>query len=94
MNNLLEKLIATGISIGGGIVGTKLVEAGWKAFTGDDAPKDLDDTEQDLVQAIVFATLTAAISATIRVASKRGAASAMNRISAKSRAQKLGAGEV
>lgn len=95
MNNVLQKLISTAITIGGGIVGTKLVELGWKAFTGDDAPKDLDDTEANMWSAITFATISAAISATIRVASKRGAASAMDKMAAKSAdGRRLGRGEV
>lgn len=93
MNNLVEKLIATGITIGGGIVGAKLVEFGWKAVTGHDAPKDLDDTEENLVSAISFAVISAGISAIIRVTSKRGAHSAVKRIQARS-ASKAGAGEV
>ncbi|MEV4900250.1 DUF4235 domain-containing protein [Citricoccus sp. NPDC055426] len=93
MNNLVEKLIATGITIGGGIVGAKLVEFGWKAVTGHDAPKDLDDTEENLVSAISFAVISAGISAIIRVTSKRGANSAVKRLQARS-ASKAGAGEV
>lgn len=95
MNNVLQKLIATGITIGGGIVGTKLVEFGWKAITGNDAPKDLDDTEANMWSAITFATISAGISAIIRVASKRGAASAMDKLAAQSTsAKRLGRGEV
>lgn len=93
MNNLVEKLIATGISIGGGIVGSKLVSFGWKAVTGNDAPTDLDDTEENLVSAISFAVISAAISAVIRVSSKRGANAAVKRFQARS-VSKAGVGEV
>ncbi len=93
MNNLVEKLIATGITIGGGIVGAKLVEFGWKTITGHDAPKDLDDTEENLITALSFAVISAGISAIIRVVSKRGANSAVKRIQARS-VSKAGAGEV
>ncbi|MGM7671183.1 DUF4235 domain-containing protein [Microbacterium sp. A93] len=93
MNNLMEKLIATGITIGGGIVGAKLVEFGWKAVTGNDAPKDLDDTEEHLLSAISFAVISAGISAIIRVTSKRGANSAVKRLQARS-ASRAGHGEV
>lgn len=93
MNNLVEKLIATGITIGGGIVGAKLVEFGWKAVTGNDAPNDLEDTEQHLASAISFAVISAGISAIIKVTSKRGANSAVKRIQARSKS-KAGVGEV
>ncbi|WBL20391.1 DUF4235 domain-containing protein [Citricoccus sp. NR2] len=93
MNNLADKLLTTGISLAGGYIGTKVVEAGWKAFTGEDAPKDVDDADQSLVRAVVFATITAGISALIRVASQRGAAKAIVTFQDR-RAAKLGRLEV
>lgn len=93
MNNLVEKLITTGITIGGGLLGTKLVEFAWRKVTGHDAPKDLDDTESNMWSAITFATISAGISAVIRVTSKRGAHAAAKRMRSRSSA-KAGLGEV
>ncbi|MEW1981376.1 DUF4235 domain-containing protein [Citricoccus sp. NPDC079358] len=93
VNTLVEKLIATGITIGGGIIGTKVVEFAWRKITGHDAPKDLDDTEANMWSAITFATISAGISAIIRVSSKRGANSAVKAIQSRSKS-KAGTAEV
>ena len=36
MNDVTQRLLRTGVSIGAGFIGSKVVEAIWKAATGDD----------------------------------------------------------
>lgn len=93
MNNIAEKLLAAGISLAGGYVGTKVVEGTWKAVTGNDAPSDPDDAENPVVQAIVFATISAGISTAIRIASNRGAHKAIARFNDR-KAERLATQEV
>ena len=95
MNTLVNKLITTGVTVGGGLVGTKIVDFGWRKVTGHDAPKDLDDTENNMWEAIAFATIAAGIAALIRVVSQRGAHEAIERMQARSaRRQLAGRAEV
>lgn len=93
MNNIAEKLLSTGISIAGGFIGSKLVEVAWRGITGEDAPKDPEDTDQSLVRAVVFAAITAGISSLIKIGSQRGAHKAIVSFQDK-RAAKLGRREV
>ena len=83
MNTVLQKLLATGITIAGGMVGSQLVTTGWRLATGHDAPRDATDDELPLVEALSFAFISAGISALIKVAGQRGAGTAMRRFEAK-----------
>jgi hypothetical protein len=89
MNTLVNKLITTGVTVGGGLVASKVVEFGWRKVTGHDAPKDLEDTDNNMWEAIAFATIAAAIAALIRVTSQRGANEAIERMQARSAGKRL-----
>jgi hypothetical protein len=84
MNTLVNKLITTGVTIVGGLIGTKVVEFGWRKVTGHDAPKDLEDTDNNMWEAIAFAMIAAGIAALIRVTSQRGANSALKAVQSRS----------
>lgn len=95
MNNLVNKLISTGVTVLGGIVGTKIVEFAWKRISGHDAPKDIQDTDNNMWEAITFTTIVAAITALIRVTSQRGANSAAKALQSRSaRSHTAGRAEV
>ncbi|MFC7403398.1 DUF4235 domain-containing protein [Citricoccus sp. GCM10030269] len=96
MNKLTERIISTAITLIGGYVGTKIVDYTWRKATGHDAPKDVDDTENNMWGAITFATISAGITALIRVTSQRGAKKASKAMAARSQAKKakIGTGEV
>ena len=95
MNTLVNKLITTGVTVAGGLIGTKVVEFGWRKVTGHDAPKDLEDTDNNMWEAIAFATLAAGIAALIRVTSQRGANEAIERMQSRSaKPNKAGRAEV
>lgn len=89
MNPLVNKLVSTGVTVVGGLVGTKVVEFAWKKVSGHDAPKDLEDTDNNMWEAIAFATIAAGIAALIRVTSQRGANEAMERMQARSSRKRL-----
>lgn len=89
MNTLVNKLITTGITVGGGLIGTKVVEFVWKKVAGHDAPKDLEDTDNNMWEAIAFATIAAGIAAIIRVTTQRGAHEAMRRAQNRSGGKRL-----
>jgi hypothetical protein len=95
MNTLVNKLITTGVTVVGGLIGTKVVEIGWRKVTGHDAPKDLEDTDNNMWEAIAFASIAAGIAALIRVTSQRGAHEAIERFQARSsKSPKAGRAEV
>lgn len=70
--NLFFKLLGTGVSIGAGFAGTKLVNALWEKTTGNKPPKGNDDMEASLRSALTFALISAAVSAIIQVVAARG----------------------
>ncbi|MFJ3957167.1 DUF4235 domain-containing protein [Arthrobacter sp. NPDC090010] len=69
---LLLKLLGTAVSIGAGIVGSKLVNAGWEKATGNKPPQKGDDAEASLRGALAFAVISATVSAAIQVLTTRG----------------------
>lgn len=69
---LLFKLLGTAVSIGAGIVGSKLVNAAWEKTTGNKPPQKGDDAEASLRAALSFAVISAAVSAVIQVLTNRG----------------------
>ncbi|WP_028267616.1 DUF4235 domain-containing protein [Arthrobacter sp. MA-N2] len=79
--NLLIKLLGTGVSIGAGFVGTKLVNAVWEKTTGNKPPKGHDDMETSLRSALTFALISATVSAVIQVVASRGTQRAISRFS-------------
>lgn len=70
--NFFFKLLGTGVSIGAGFVGTKLVNALWEKSTGNKPPKGSDDMDASLRSALTFALISAAVSAVIQVVAGRG----------------------
>lgn len=78
----MQKALAGGITVVGGLVGSRVVATGWKLASGHDAPSDATDETVPLVEALSYAFLSAGIMALIRVAGQRGAGAALRRASA------------
>ena len=93
MNDMMQRLLRTGVSIGAGFVATKAVEAIWKAATGDDEAPNTDDDQATLLRVVTFATISAGVSALLEVGSQRLVSKAMNKGSNK-QAKRLGRSEV
>lgn len=93
MNDMMQRLLRTGVSIGAGFVATKAVEAIWKAATGDDEAPNTDDDQATLIRVVTFATISAGVSALLEVGSQRLVSKAMNKGSNK-QAKQLGRSEV
>lgn len=77
--NLFIKLLGTGISLGAGLVGTKLVNTVWEKSTGKQAPTGKDDTPTSLRSALTFALISASVSTIIQVLTNRGTQRAIAR---------------
>lgn len=93
MNDMMQRLLRTGVSIGAGFVATKAVEAIWKAATGDDEAPTTDDDQATLLRVVTFATISAGVSALLEVGSQRLVSKAVNKQSNKQPKQ-LGRSEV
>ena len=98
MNDMMQRLVRTGVSIGAGFVATKAVEAIWKAATGDDEAPNTDDDQATLIRVVTFATISAGVSALLEVGSQRLVSKAMNKggsnRQAQQKAKQLGRSEV
>ncbi|WP_313810940.1 DUF4235 domain-containing protein [Glutamicibacter sp.] len=79
--NAVQKLIAAGISIGAGFVGSRLVDQVWKGFTGSAAPRKGSEeaAHATLRQALGFAVFSAVVAAVIQVLADRGTTKALER---------------
>ena len=77
--NLFIKLLGTGVSIGAGIVGTKVVNAVWEKSTGRKPPTGKEDTPTSLRSALTFALISASVSTIIQVLANRGTQRAITR---------------
>ncbi|MFD1211879.1 DUF4235 domain-containing protein [Arthrobacter sp. GCM10027362] len=77
--NVLFKLMGTGVSIGSGLLASKIIDMVWKKVTGKDSPKHDDDLENSLRSTLVFALVSGAVSTVIRVLSQRGTQRAIAR---------------
>ena len=77
--NAVQKLIATGISLGAGFLGSKLVDQVWKGFTGNTAPRKGSEEapEASMRQALGFAVFSAVVAAVIQVLADRGTTKAI-----------------
>jgi hypothetical protein len=73
--------LGTAVSIGAGLLASKIVDVVWKKTTGKDSPKRDDDMENSLRSTLVFAVVSGAVSAIIRVLSQRGTQHAIARYS-------------
>jgi hypothetical protein len=98
MNDMMQRLVRTGVSIGAGFVATKAVEAIWKAATGDDEAPNTDDDQATLLRVVTFATISAGVSALLEVGSQRLVSKAMNKggsnKQSQQKAKQLGRSEV
>ena len=63
MNTLAQKALSTGITLVGGIIGSRVVAGGWKLVTGHDAPDDAADETLPIVEALSFAFISAGVAA-------------------------------
>lgn len=93
MNDMMQRLLRTGVSIGAGFIGTKVVEAIWKTATGDNEAPTTDDDQATLLKVVAFATISAGVSALLEVGSQRVVSKAMSKSSNKN-AKQLGRAEV
>ncbi|WP_022869464.1 DUF4235 domain-containing protein [Yaniella halotolerans] len=93
MNDVVQRLLRTGVSIGAGFVATRAVEAIWKATTGDEEAPTTDDDQATLLRVVTFATISAGVSALLEVGSQRLVNKAMAN-SGNKRAKQLGKAEV
>lgn len=70
-----QKLIATALTLGTGLLATKAISLAWKGVTGHEPPKSLDDDgEISVVEVVVFAAVSAAVVALVRAYVTRGTA--------------------
>ncbi|XAS67195.1 DUF4235 domain-containing protein [Micrococcaceae bacterium Sec5.7] len=77
--NPFIKLLGTGVSIGAGLVGTKLVNSVWEKSTGDKPPTGKNNAETSLRSALTFALISAVVSTLIQVLANRGTQHAIAR---------------
>ena len=68
MNTLAQKALSAGITLVGGIVGSRVVAGGWRLVTGHSAPDDAADETLPLVEALSFAFISAGVAALLKVA--------------------------
>ncbi|WP_182353110.1 DUF4235 domain-containing protein [Flaviflexus huanghaiensis] len=59
------KIVSTGGGLVAGLIAKKIVEFGWQAATGHDAPNE-DDFQSNLLEAVVFSVVAAATNTIIR----------------------------
>lgn len=83
MEKVVQKILATGITVAGGIVASRLVAGGWKLVTGHDAPSDATDETVPLAEALAFTFASAGIAAVLKVVGQRSAASGVRKIADK-----------
>ncbi|MGO2051202.1 DUF4235 domain-containing protein [Arthrobacter sp. MYb211] len=81
--NSVQKLVTLGISMGAGMLGSRLVDKVWKGFTGNDAPRHGKEAaaEASMRQALGFAIFSAVVASIIQVLADRGTNKAMKKFS-------------
>ncbi|MBP3035326.1 DUF4235 domain-containing protein [Arthrobacter sp. zg-ZUI100] len=78
--NLILKLLATGVSIGAGLLSAKVLDFVWTRVTGNEPPRDNDGVlDVSLRTAVIFAVVSGAVSQGIRVLTTRGTQRAIER---------------
>ncbi|RUQ39624.1 DUF4235 domain-containing protein, partial [Micrococcus sp. HSID17228] len=80
MNTLVQKALSAGITLVGGIVGSRVVAGGWRLVTGHSAPDDAADETLPLVEALSFAFISAGVAALPKSACQPGAAAAIPKV--------------
>ena len=83
MNTLAQKVLSTGITLAGGVIGSRAVAAAWKLATGRSAPDDATDETLPIVEALSFAFISAGVAALVKVAGQRAAGTAIRKASEK-----------
>ncbi|MCW4465771.1 DUF4235 domain-containing protein [Glutamicibacter sp. MNS18] len=76
MKKILIRLMSMAVSMGAGLVGTKIISAVWSKSTGEDAPSAAHpQAQQDttLARLLIFAAISGASAACIQAATKRWA---------------------
>ncbi|GAA4655608.1 DUF4235 domain-containing protein [Arthrobacter cryoconiti] len=69
--NIVFKLLSMGVSLGAGIVASKIVDTAWEKSTGNKPPKDGADLENSMRSALIFALVSSAVAAIIQVVAGR-----------------------
>lgn len=71
-----QKLISTALVMGAGLAATKVLSLAWRGVTGHEPPKEFDseDGEVGLGEVIVFAAVSGALAALVKVYATKGAA--------------------
>ena len=82
MNTLAQKALSAGITLVGGMIGSRVVAGGWKLITGHDAPDDAADETLPIVEALSFAFISAGVAALLKVAGQRSAGAAIRKAAA------------
>lgn len=82
MDKLLEKGLTIGISMAAGFAATKVFDFTWKQVTGEEPPKDDEVDAVGIKRALVFAVTSAAVTASVRILSQRGAKAGLKRVKA------------
>ena len=69
-----QKLIATVVTLGTGLVATKAISLAWKGITGHEPPRAIDDADGEIsiTEVVLFAAVSAAVAAVIRAFVTRG----------------------
>ncbi|SNS66745.1 Protein of unknown function [Micrococcales bacterium KH10] len=66
------KIVTAVTALAAGWLAQKVLVAGWKAITGNDAPENPDDESANIVGVVGFAAATGAVAALARAAATRG----------------------
>ena len=65
--------MAAGAAVGAGIVARKVTDGTWKFVSGGDSPKNPEDPDIDIKEAVAFALLSGAIVGLTRMVANRQA---------------------
>lgn len=71
--NIVFKIVSALVNLGAGFAANKIIDAIWTKTTGNQPPKDGDNLETSLRSVLVFAVVSASVSAVIQTLTGRGA---------------------
>lgn len=74
-----QKLLTAGAVALAGLVAGKILEKGWKAVTGHEAPIDFDDDQTTIPEFVIYAAVSGAVLAIARAATQRQATKMITR---------------
>ncbi|POH60992.1 DUF4235 domain-containing protein [Arthrobacter glacialis] len=69
--NIVYKLLGPAVTLGAGLVASKLVDTVWEKSTGNKPPHDGTDLKNSLRSALTFALVSSAVAAIIQVLAGR-----------------------